>query len=219
VVSEIVITGRRHAAALVPAVHEVLRFAGLGYGGLQGIVVADGPGSFTGLRIGFATALGILAERDELDLYTAPSLLATALGARAFCGGAVAALYDALRGEVFGAVYEVAGHRVEVLLPPTRATVEDLMARCPRAPVLAVGDGAARYGDSVRAWTGRDPVGPPVGSPRASLLLSALALEHGATKVEDPVSFEPAYGRLAEAQVRWEREHGRPLPHPSGETD
>ncbi len=71
------------------------------------------------------------------------------------------------------------------------------------------------YPEAVRTWTGRDPVGPPAGVPRASALIEMLAVPGALTTVDDVDAFEPEYGRPAAAQVRWEREHGRPLP-PSG---
>ena len=248
--AEIVVGGRRHAAALVPAVHEVLRLAGLRYGDLMGVVVADGPGSFTGLRIGFATALGILREHPNLELRTASSMLGAAWNAASFVSGAIAGLYDALRGEVFGAVYAIPGdargaardgtvddgeeetapttresgdHRsearavvIETIVEPCLVTVSELRRRCRVRPVVAVGDGALAYAEEVHEWTGRAAVGPPAGGPSAGALLGLLGVAGGTRRVDDPTSFEPAYGRLAEAQVRWEREHGRPLPHPDG---
>lgn len=225
VLSEVAFGERRHAAALTPAIAEALRLAGLGYTELDGIVVANGPGSFTGLRIGVATVKGILAHHERLSVRTAPSLMAAAFGAHLFASGPVAALYDALRGEVFAAVYEFGGAgsgggsggtvRARAVVAPTLTTVADLVARCPVPPALAVGDGAVAYGAAVRAWTGREPVGPPVGVPRAQGLLGLLAVDGATVAVGDPAAFEPDYGRLAEAQARWEREHGRPLPDPA----
>lgn len=220
--SEVLIADRRHASALVPAIDQALMLAGVGYEQLAGIVVADGPGSFTGLRIGFATAKGILQQHAGLALYTVPSLLGTAWGAAPFAGGPVAALYDALRGEVFAAVYAFDGRvesgqpvagasRLNVLVPPQLTTVPELAACCPVTPALAVGDGAARHPDEIERWIGRGPVAPPAGTPRASALLGLLALEGGVARIDDPVGYEPVYGRVAEAQARWERAHGRPL--------
>lgn len=214
--SEVLFGQRRHASDLTPAVEQTLRLAGATYGDLAGIVVANGPGSFTGLRIGVATAKGILRVHDGLTLHEAPSLLAAAWVAHRFTAGPVAALYDALRGDVFGAVYEVDDRSVARLVAPTCCPVAELVQRSPVAPVLAVGDGAALYADEVRQWTGRDAVGPPAGAPRASALLELLAVERGTARVEDPELFEPEYGRLATAQVRWEAKHGRPLPRSRG---
>lgn len=209
-IAEVFVGHRRHAAATLPAVEEVLRLAGARLSEVSGIVLADGPGSFTGLRIGFATVKGLLHERPSISLCLAPSLLALAWGVRPFATGPVAALYDALRGDVFAAVYAFAGGRVETLVPPHRTTPAKLVRTAP-APSLAVGDGAAAHAPAMREWIGRPPIGPPAGVPRAAALLELLAVPAATTLVEDPAAIEPAYGRLAEAQVRWERAHGRPL--------
>lgn len=212
-VAEIVFGDRRHAASAAPAVQEVLRLAGVSWGDITGVVLADGPGSFTGLRIGCALVQGIVRAREQLTLSTAPSLMATAwIGAR-FHDGPIAALYDAMRGDVFCAVYRFpAGEPVETLLPPTLSRVETLRAREALQPVVAVGDGAALHAEAVRAWTGRAPVAPPEGSPRALALIQLLAVRGATRLVTTPSEFEPQYGRPAEAQRRWEENHGRPLP-------
>lgn len=215
VVAEVTMGNRRHAAATVPAVEEVLRLGGVELGDLAGLVIADGPGSFTGLRIGFATAKGIWQARSDLTLYQAPSLMAAAWRAAAFTQGPIAAIYDALRGEVFAAVYEFLDGAVRVLLPPVLVRPETLVESAPR-PALALGDGAALHAALMRDWTGRPPIGPPDGMPRASALLALLGVRGAVTRIENPAAAEPSYGRLAEAQARWERAHGRPLPHPPG---
>jgi tRNA threonylcarbamoyladenosine biosynthesis protein TsaB len=217
VLAEVLVGERRHAAATLPAIEEVLRLGGVGLADLAGLVVADGPGSFTGLRIGFATAKGLLREHPGLALGTAPSLMAAAWRAAGFTQGAVAALYDALRGEVFAALYRFGERGVEVVMAPRLTTPAEL-ARTAPPPALAVGDGADAHAALMRAWTGREPVGPPEGLPRASALLGLLDVPGAVRPVEDPVSWEPDYGRLTEAQVRWERAHGRALPHTSSGT-
>ncbi len=214
--SEVLFGERRHASDLTPAIEEALRLAGATFADLSGIVVANGPGSFTGLRIGVATAKGILRVRDGLTLHTAPSLLAAAWVAHRFASGPVAALYDALRGDVFGAVYDVGDGGVAELVEPGCCPVAELVRRSPVAPALAVGDGALLYAAEVQRWTGREAVGPPAGAPRASALLELLAVEGGTSPVDDPEAFEPEYGRLAAAQARWEEKHGRPLPRSDG---
>lgn len=219
VAAELRFTQRRHGAALLPAILQLLRITGARLEDLSGIVVADGPGSFTGLRIGTATAQGLIHARRELRLLTAPSLLAAAWNAHAFGAGTVAALYDALRGEVFAAVYAFEGAEVRTLVGPVLTTVTDLTARAPGSVDIAVGDGTAVCAAAVRRWIGRDPVGPPHGAPTAGALLELLAVAGAVHPVPEPAAFEPEYGRKAEAEVRWERRHGRPLPYPSGDRD
>jgi tRNA threonylcarbamoyl adenosine modification protein YeaZ len=211
VLVEIAIGARRHAAALLPGIEEALRLARGEMEDVSRVLLADGPGSFTGLRIGAATMQGLWRGRPEVTVRGAPSLLAAAWGARHLTAGPVAALYDALRGEVFAAVYRFEQGEIQTLVAPTLTTVLRLAASGVRAGI-AVGDGAAAHPVAVRDWTGADPAPPPLGGPRASALL-ALDLVNGAlTTIDDPATFEPEYGRPAEAQARWERAHGRPLP-------
>jgi tRNA threonylcarbamoyladenosine biosynthesis protein TsaB len=198
---------RQHAAQLLPLVHEVLSVAKLSLNDLKGIVVGDGPGSFTGLRIGWAAAKGLAQER-QLPLLAIPSLLGAAYGAGV---NQVAACYDALRGQVFGAVYVFKGDRVDTLVKPDLFTIAEL-AEISEA-LLAVGDGAQRYRQEVEAWTGRAPIGLDELPPIAGSLLAVLAYDDAARVVVDRLLAEPTYGRPAEAQVKWESRHGRPLPN------
>jgi tRNA threonylcarbamoyladenosine biosynthesis protein TsaB len=210
-IAELSVSDRRHATALMPAIEEVNRLAGLTYSDLSGILLGDGPGSFTGLRIGFATVKGILSQRDDLTLHVIPSLLATAWPFRKFTAGPIVALYDALRGEVFAAVYRLSEDRVVTEQAPVLTTVTQLTELEDVVPSLAVGSGALIDANLVANWTGCSPIGLPAAAPRAAALLEMLTVEGAAELVGHPEGREPCYGRLAEAQVRWEQTHGREL--------
>ena len=205
---------RQHAAQIIPLIHQVLARAGARVDQIAGIVVSDGPGSFTGLRIGWAAAKGIAQERD-LRLSAVPSLLGAAHAAARGEAGPVAACYDALRGEVFGAVYSFPSGRVETLVAPALFTMTSLTRIAPVRPRLAVGDGAQRYADAVESWTGRRPEGLDTIPAIAASLLALAEIEELTRALDDVASAEPVYGRPAEAQVKWEARHGRPLPHSS----
>jgi tRNA threonylcarbamoyladenosine biosynthesis protein TsaB len=216
VVVELQVPGRRHAGALLPAVEQAVALAGGTLRDVGRVLCANGPGSFTGLRIGFATAQALARANERLTAGTLPSLLAAAWTARAWLEGPVAAIYEALRGDVFAAVYRVDHDAVETLVPPTLLTVDELVRRTPVRPVLAVGDGVSRYADALVRWTGHPPVPPPSGGPRGAALLALDGVPGGIQEIPDLVAFEPDYGRPAEAQARWERAHGRSLPDSGG---
>lgn len=205
---------RRQAGGLLPVVDDVLRRAGVRVPDLEALVVGDGPGSFTGLRVGWALARGLGHERALL-LYAVPSLMAHARSAALAANiGArpVAVCFDALRGQVFGAIYRFDGPHVETLVAPLLLTVADLTRQASPAPAVAVGDGAERYADDVARWTGAAPFRLGLHAPPVAWSLIALR-DHG-RPVSDPTTAEPVYGRPAEAQAKWEARHGRPLPHP-----
>jgi tRNA threonylcarbamoyladenosine biosynthesis protein TsaB len=136
--------GPGHARELMPAVADVMERAGLDFGDLDGIAVGVGPGTFTGLRIGIATARA-LASAGGLQLRPVSSLAALAAGmGEGAPGDALLPLIDARRGEVFGALHGAAG---ELLWPPFVAAPEEVAARVRDAGlgVRAVGDGSIRF--------------------------------------------------------------------------
>jgi len=203
---------RQHAAQIVPLIQDVLARATLRLDEIAGIIVGDGPGSFTGLRIGWAAAKGIAHDR-ELPLVAIPSLLGAAHAAHGETAGPVVACFDALRGQVFGAMYEFAAGRVETLVPPGLFTVAELARVAPARPVLALGDGAERYREEIVSWIGRPPVGLETLPPIAESLLMLSSYEGARRQLDDADVAEPVYGRPAEAQVKWEARYGRPLPN------
>jgi tRNA threonylcarbamoyladenosine biosynthesis protein TsaB len=130
-----------HAARLLVLVEGLLAEAGVRWDEVGRIAVGEGPGGFTGLRIGIATARA-LAQATGVPLVPVSSLAALAAGA-GDPDGAIAAVLDARRGEVFAGVY--AGGR-ELLAPAALAPgalAERLLAL--DVPVRAVGDGAVRF--------------------------------------------------------------------------
>lgn len=199
---------RQHAAQILPLAQQVMASAGVSVRDIKRIIVGDGPGSFTGLRIGWAAAKGLAHER-QLPLTAIPSLLGAAHAAGV---NVAAACYDALRGQVFGAVYEFEDDSVATLVAPGLFTIAELEATTPADPMLAVGDGAERYREAVQAWIGRAPVGLEALPPIAASLLALFDYDKAGTGVDRSLA-EPTYGRPAEAQVKWESRHGRPLPN------
>jgi tRNA threonylcarbamoyladenosine biosynthesis protein TsaB len=128
-----------HASELMPAVADAMERAAVGWDELDAIAVGVGPGTFTGLRIGIATARA-LATAAELPLRRVSSLAGLAAG---IDGELRLPLIDARRGEVFAALYDGDAE----LWPPFAAAPEDLLARLREdgfAP-LAAGDGSLRF--------------------------------------------------------------------------
>ena len=203
---------RRHASAMLSLIEQVLRPLGAGPSDLALVAVSDGPGSFTGLRVGIAAAKA-LALGGGIPLWTAPSLLVRAIGAGR-PGERVLAVSPALRGEVYAGAWHVrpAVRVVELLRPRTLgpADLGDLPAFD-----RVVGDGPDDLLSDLAQRAGVPVIGGPAGWPSAEGLLQLIDVPGGARLVEDPAAWEPTYGRPAEAQAKWERSHGRPLPDSS----
>lgn len=198
---ETIVGARRHAAVLVPAIENCLARIGAGYGDLEAVVLADGPGSFTGLRVG-ATVARALVRARRMPMWFAPSLMVTAAGVGAAPEETVLAVSNALRGELFAAAYRFGPGLVESVLPPLVATPDEIRRRLP-GPVRLAGPSAPTLGGEP-TW------------PEATRLLGLIGLAGGVRLAVDPGRWEPEYGRPAEAQAKWEREHGRPLADPAG---
>lgn len=134
-----------HAAELMPAVARCLDRAGLDWSELDAIAVGVGPGAFTGLRIGVATARA-LAQAHGAELRPVSSLAALAAGIDA---PVALPVIDARRGEVFAGLYESGRERWE----PFAATPEELAERVAEASLSpsAAGDGAVRFREVLEA--------------------------------------------------------------------
>jgi tRNA threonylcarbamoyladenosine biosynthesis protein TsaB len=134
----------QHASRLLELVEAAIDGAGATWAAIDRIAVGVGPGGFTGLRHGIATARA-LAQGRGLPLAAVSSLEALARGAEAGSGDrAVLAVIDARRGEVFAAAWQGA----ERLLEPVAIAPGDLAAKLGAgrlAGPLAAGDGAVRF--------------------------------------------------------------------------
>jgi tRNA threonylcarbamoyladenosine biosynthesis protein TsaB len=123
----------------------VMEEGGVDWAELGAIAIGDGPGSFTGLRIGIATARG-LAHAHGIELRPVSSLAALAAGIEA---PAALPLLDARRGELFGALYEGAAEVWEPFVARPRELLERLEGAGVRA--LSAGDGSLRFSQELRA--------------------------------------------------------------------
>lgn len=187
---------------LMPAIAECLAEAGLerrGSGpaetGIARIVCGAGPGSFTSLRVAGSVAKG-LAAGWGIPLYAVSSLLLSVTGAKPpLPQGEYLSVLDAMRGEFFAARIDWRGDAATGL--PDRFAIvrqEDLL------------DFPVRERDVRVVGPGREIESRPHAR-GVGLILDGI-LERGPV---DLALWEPDYGRLAEAQVRWEASHGRPL--------
>jgi tRNA threonylcarbamoyladenosine biosynthesis protein TsaB len=212
-IEESISGARRHAASLLPAFQVLLRRAGRTVDDLEGIALSDGPGSFTGLRVGASVAKALVDARG-VPLWTAPSLMVRAAEV-AEPGSLVLAVSNALRGDLYAAAYRFYGDRVETeLTASVRAAAE--LVTAPLQPDVVVGDAPVEILAALGKWSGRSVVTGTEGSPRAARLFELIDRQGGARLIEAPRTWEPNYGRPAEAQARWELVHGRPLPDSVG---
>ena len=111
---------RRHAAAILGLIDGTLQELRAGPQDIGRLVIGDGPGSFTGLRVAAAIAKA-LAWHRQVEWLVAPSLLARAVAHMPAGGGVVLALSDALRGELYAGRWRIDAGSVELLGAAPRA--------------------------------------------------------------------------------------------------
>ena len=179
---------------LMPAVAECLDEARVRGSDIARIVCGAGPGSFTSLRVAGSVAKG-LAAGYGVELYAVSSLLLIVSGAQpSLPNGKYLSVLDAMRGEFYSA----------------RIILQSGVAVQPEAPILMSAAQLEEVHLRERAvriiGPGQEIDAHPHARGVATLLASIV--EMGPVNL---ASWEPDYGRLAEAQVRWEAAHGRPL--------
>lgn len=184
---------------LAGEVARVLGEAGLGFGELDLLVVGLGPGSFTSLRVGLATAKGIALAHD-LPLVGVPSLEAMAWRMRRTFAGLACPILDARRGEVYAALYRVGPEAISSVAEPFVVGVEGLAARLEEAgePGVVFGEVGAlpeAVRDRLAARCHAEPVWPDAAAV-AELGLRRFRERGG----DDVVSLRPIYVRMSYAE-------------------
>ena len=171
-------THRRTADVLV-AVDEACRTAGIAPAQIDAVAIGAGPGSFTGLRIGMATAKGIAFALGK-PVWAVSSLAALALAAP---DGTVVAVLDARKGEIFAGTFRKAGAAVEAVDAE----------RCIVPSALVVPADATTVGDVPTLCT---QAATPTGEHVARLALAG-------SRVDVLVGGAPTYIRASEAEIRY----------------
>ena len=193
--------GRRHAETLVPAIEFTCRQAGIELEEISVVAVDVGPGLFTGMRVGLASAKAI-AQALRIPMIGISSLDLLAFASR-HSDKVVVPVIDARKSEVFSAMYRQVPGGIQRIAEPTVGPVEelvaDLMAR--NQDVLCVGDGARRYSDEIvegyHCEIGGDA--HPSASPLVQLAHARALREEWVNARE----IEPMYLRAPDAVINW----------------
>ncbi|MEM9037407.1 MAG: tRNA (adenosine(37)-N6)-threonylcarbamoyltransferase complex dimerization subunit type 1 TsaB [Actinomycetota bacterium] len=194
---------RRHAETLAPAIRFVSEQARVDLEEIGVLAVDVGPGLFTGMRVGLATAKA-LAHALRVPMVPVSSLDLVAFPVR-YCSRRIVAVIDARRGEVFHAAYRQVPGGIQRLTEPVVCTPDELAGDLVAVSedALLVGDGAIRYADVLSR-----PVGVEIGErglqyPSAQ---SLVQLAHAAALREafvQPREVEAVYLRQPDAIANW----------------
>jgi tRNA threonylcarbamoyladenosine biosynthesis protein TsaB len=188
----------RHSEELLPAIDFMLRAARVDRRQIEGVVVGGGPGSFTGLRIAAASAKA-MATALKVPLFAYSGLAALAAGL-VQSDKIVCALFDARRGEVYGACYRFPDTlRMQTIMEPAPRVLEEMLALVDVAATVFVGGGALGNAELLNAAGAR--IAPAhFATPRAAGLLWLSGMMPSAGRVEDIAKWEPTYLRDSGAE-------------------
>jgi tRNA threonylcarbamoyladenosine biosynthesis protein TsaB len=193
--------GRRHAETLVPAIDFLCSQADIGLDEIGLVAVDIGPGLFTGMRVGLATAKA-LAQALRVPMIGISSLDLLAFPHRR-SDRVVVPVVDARKGEVFYAMYRQVPGGLQQVAPPRAAPVDelvaDLLARSQET--LCVGDGALRYRTQIR--DGYHCEFADEAHPSAAPLVQLAHARALREEWSNPSEIQPLYLRPPDAEINW----------------
>lgn len=192
---------KTHSQTLLPMIDTVASMVELDLSELDAIAVSGGPGSFTGLRIGAATAkgLGLALDKPLIHVPTVDALAYNMYG----CEGLVCPMMDARRGQVYAGIYRMKDG-METLKQQYAADLGELLDELGRMgePVVFLGDGVPVSLDAIRQscrvnWR----LAPPHMNRQRAASVAALGAEYyRAGRTESAAEHTPDYLRLSQAE-------------------
>ncbi|HWJ96812.1 MAG TPA: tRNA (adenosine(37)-N6)-threonylcarbamoyltransferase complex dimerization subunit type 1 TsaB [Acidimicrobiales bacterium] len=200
--------GKRHAENLTPAIEFVCRQARVELSEISCVAVDNGPGLFTGLRVGVASGKAI-AQALRVPMISVSSLDLLAFPLR-FTDRRIATVIDARRNEVFWAFYRQVPGGIQRISEPAVGGADDLAAELQAQPgdTLLAGDGAVRYAEALTLRPGIEVAGGDHAYPSAR---SLVQLAHAKALREDwvrPEQIELLYLRKPDAEINWSVREG-----------
>lgn len=201
---------KTHSQTLLPMLDEVARMIELDLSSIDAIAVAGGPGSFTGLRIGSATAkgLGLALEKPILNVPTVDALAYNLVGHRDM----VCPLMDARRNQTYTGLYQFDGNQMQVIKEQCAVEIAAIVAEINNIgkPVVFLGDGVAVFRDYIaeHCKTGYTFAPAHLNKQRAGTVAALAEEYYKQGKIMDAAEHKPEYLRLSQAErERMEKEH------------
>jgi tRNA threonylcarbamoyladenosine biosynthesis protein TsaB len=199
------IAGGKHAETLLPMLKAMLAQADWTLAQIDLIGVGVGPGSFTGVRVGVATAkgLGLALQKPVIPVLSLDALAHEAL--RVTDSLRIAACLDAFKGELFCATYTRSEGGLQREHAPFHATpdrVRESLAAVSGDELLAlVGSGISRYPELLADAPGAWQIYDGIAAPRASVVAELAAARFAAGEVPELAKVAPVYLRDSDAQL------------------
>jgi tRNA threonylcarbamoyl adenosine modification protein YeaZ len=189
----------QHAAGLIPALHGSLEDAGVDRGHIAGVVVGEGPGSFTGVRVAAATAKG-LARALRVPLWAVSSLAAAAITSWDRGGPVIRyVLFDARADRVYAGCYGMGGRGIQTLIPPHATDLRTVLAAEVPPGSEFVGDGSVKHSAAIESAGFSMAEGVEADS-TGDGLITFLAHHPDTSPVETLETWEPRYLKPSSAE-------------------
>lgn len=189
-----------HSLRAMPAVEEACRKADIMPSEIDAIAVSEGPGSYTGVRIGVTIAKTLAWTLDK-PLYGVSSLKVLAMNGQLF-NGLICSVIDARRSNVYAGVYRAEGAELMSVLEDQHCALAELLEKLQEynESVLFVGEDVKLYEAVIREQLGKQAhmSSFSLNVPRAS---SAILLAQKADQPETVHTFTPQYKRITEAEA------------------
>jgi tRNA threonylcarbamoyladenosine biosynthesis protein TsaB len=201
---------KKHSVRLMPTVDSLLKDLDLRIEDIDVLAVTDGPGSYTGIRIGVTTAKTIAWAR-KIPLYTESSLTVLAMNGLRF-SGLVVPLFDARRQRVYTGIYRPDYQHLTEVLPQQVMPLDDLLSELTKhdEPVLFLGDDGKKFQEKIMDQLGtRAVMGLPAENiPRPSQLawLAWQKMEKGISPASETMT--PNYLQLTQAEANLLQKQG-----------
>lgn len=198
-----------HSQTLLPMIDEMVKLVGIDLNTIDAIAVSGGPGSFTGLRIGSATAKGLGLALNK-PLIHVPTLDATAYNLFG-ASGLICPIMDARRNQVYTGVYCYTDHRLDTVWEQDTMSIEALAEglNCLDHEVIFLGDGVAVYREKLQELLTIPFSFAPahVNRQRAAAVAALAEVYYKEGKIQTAEEHEPEYLRKSQAErERAERE-------------
>jgi tRNA threonylcarbamoyl adenosine modification protein YeaZ len=200
---------KTHSQTLLPMLDEISKMTELDLSTIDAIAIAAGPGSFTGLRIGSATAkgLGLALHKPLIAVPTIEALAYNLYDTK----GLICPIMDARRNQVYTGVYRFEDHKLVTVIDQEAASITELMEQLEALgePVTFLGDGVPVFREQIlEGMTLPVSFAPShVSRQRAGAVAALGALYYKEGKIQSAMEHTPEYLRVSQAErERAERE-------------
>ncbi|AGB40306.1 universal bacterial protein YeaZ [Halobacteroides halobius DSM 5150] len=197
-----------HSQRLMPQIINLIESCNYQVQDLDGIGVALGPGSFTGTRIGVATAKS-LAQSLEVSIVGVSTLEAIAFSLR-YISGYICPMIDARGGRIFTSLYQ-SDKQLKMVRKETILQIDDLITELTevKGPIYFVGQVAKQYQEKINDQIEQaEFVRTIFNLPRAGAI-SEIAFNRLQQGAEDELfALTPNYLKRSQAEIQWDKKHG-----------